>query len=403
MLFTFEQALLTVREKLSGAKPSPATVTLPLAQVRGRILAEDAMADRDYPPFHRATRDGYAVRSVDLSSVPVALERLGEVRAGEHFPGKLAPGECVQIMTGAPLPGGADAVVMIEHIRARDTQVEVLRAVGAYENVVRQGSEAPTGSCVLRRGRRLTAGEMGLLASVGQSRVKVFRQPTVAILSTGDEVVPVEQRPEWFQIRNSNATTLAAQVTAAGGVPRLLGIAPDEMQTLRRLIQEGLEADLLLLSGGVSMGKYDFAEQVLTELGAEFYFQGVAIRPGKPLVFGRAGEKFFFGLPGNPVSAFVTFELFARPAIGMLGGVEFECPIFLRARLGKPFRQKTGLTAFMPARVEDQNGDPVVNLVGWQGSGDLVGVAAANCFLVIHPHQTELAEGDGVDVLPKPM
>ncbi len=403
MLFTFEQALLTVREKLSGAKPSPATVTLPLAQVRGRILAEDAMADRDYPPFHRATRDGYAVRSVDLSSVPVALERLGEVRAGEHFPGKLAPGECVQIMTGAPLPGGADAVVMIEHVRAHDTQVEVLRAVGAYENVVRQGSEAPTGSCVLRRGRRLTAGEMGLLASVGQSRVKVFRQPTVAILSTGDEVVPVEQRPEWFQIRNSNATTLAAQVTAAGGVPRLLGIAPDEMQTLRRLIQEGLEADLLLLSGGVSMGKYDFAEQVLTELGAEFYFQGVAIRPGKPLVFGRAGEKFFFGLPGNPVSAFVTFELFARPAIGMLGGVEFECPIFLRARLGKPFRQKTGLTAFMPARVEDQNGDPVVNLVGWQGSGDLVGVAAANCFLVIHPHQTELAEGDGVDVLPKPM
>jgi molybdopterin molybdotransferase len=162
-----------------------------------------------------------------------------------------------------------------------------------------------------------------------------------------------------------------------------------------------LQADLLLLSGGVSAGKYDFVEPVLEELGAEFYFQEVAIRPGKPLVFGRAREKFFFGLPGNPVSTFVTFELFARPAIGMLQGMRFRCPVFLRACLAKPFRQKNRLTAFVPARLETENGNPVVDLVDSQGSGDLVGLTAANCFLVIHPQQTEFAAGDWVDVLPK--
>jgi molybdopterin molybdotransferase len=188
-------------------------------------------------------------------------------------------------------------------------------------------------------------------------------------------------------------------VEGAGGVPRVLGIAPDQLESLRALIEEGLKSDLLLLSGGVSAGRYDFVEDVLAELGAEFYFRGVAIRPGKPLVFGRACGKFFFGLPGNPVSTYVTFELFARPALAMLAGADAEGPVFLRARLGKPLRQKTGLTAFLPARVASASGEPVVDPVGWQGSGDLVGVAAANCFLVVHPQQTDLAAGDWVDVL----
>jgi molybdopterin molybdotransferase len=178
-------------------------------------------------------------------------------------------------------------------------------------------------------------------------------------------------------------------------------ITPDEKESLRRRVQEGLESDLLLLSGGVSMGKYDFVDKVLAELGARFAFQRVAIRPGKPVLFGRVGEKFFFGLPGNPVSTYVTFELFVRPAIAMLSGGEFGSPVFLRARLGRAFQQKHGLTAFMPARVEMRDGDPVVELVGWQGSGDLVGAAAANCFLVVHPGQMELAAGHWVDVLPK--
>ncbi len=403
VVFTYEQALQTVRERLAAAQRPRPTESLPLEQVRGRVLAEDVRADRDYPPFHRSTRDGYAVGSAEVGAAPVRLECVGEARAGEPYRGDLSSraGCCVQIMTGAPLPEGTDAVVMIEHTRAEGDRVEIQRAVAPYENVVRKGSEAPAGHVVLPRGRRLGSGELGLLASVGQARVSVFRQLTVAILPTGDEVVPVEQKPEWFQIRNSNSLALAAQVAAAGGVPTPLGIAADDVQALRRLVEQGLEADLLLLSGGVSVGKYDFVTRVLRELGAEFYFHGVAIRPGKPLAFGRVRDTFFFGLPGNPVSTFVTFELFARPAIAMLSGAEFECPVFLRARLGRPVRQKTGLTVFMPARVERKSGDPVVNLVGWQGSGDLVGVAAANCFLVVHPVQTELASGDWVDVLPK--
>lgn len=402
MTLSFEQALAVVREEVSAVRLDPQTETLPLHQVQGRVLAEDVVADRDYPPFHRATRDGYAVCSADLSTALTVLDCCGEVHAGQHFKGKVGHGQCVEIMTGAPLPPGTDAVVMLEYARALDSRVEVQRAVQPWENVVRQGSEAPAQGVVIRRGRRLGAGEMGLLASVGMARVRVFCQPRVAIFPTGDEIVPIDRLPEWFQVRNSNAVTLAAQIAAAGGVPVEFPVAPDQKPALCQLVQEGLEADLLLFSGGVSMGKYDFVEQVLQELGAKFFFQSVAIRPGKPLVFGRVREKFFFGLPGNPVSTYVTFELFARPALGLLQGAEFECPVFLRARLAKPLRQRTGLTAFMPARVALEATDPVVNLIGWQGSGDLVGVAAANCFLMIHPQQTDLAAGDWVDVLPKP-
>jgi molybdopterin molybdotransferase len=290
---------------------------------------------------------------------------------------------------------------MLEHARVDGNTVKMDRGVAPRENVVVQGSEARKGDVVLRRGRRLSSGEIGLLASVGKAHVTVFLPPQVAILPTGDEVVPVDHHPDWFQVRNSNAMALAAQVTAAGGVSRVLSIAKDDRDVLRRLIEEGLESDLLLLTGGVSKGKYDFVRQVLKDLGAEFHVESVTIRPGKPLVFGQVKGKTFFGLPGNPVSTYVTFEVFVRPALALLGGGVWEDPIFLRARLAEPFRLKLGLTVFMPARVETRDGSPTVRLVGWQGSGDLVGVAAANCFLVVHPEQTELTAGDWVDVLPK--
>ena len=407
-MISFEHALNLVAEKLAAAQLSPATEMVSLAEARGRVLARDVLADRDYPPFPRSTRDGYAVRAADVRAPPAWLACVGEARAGAPYPGKLGPGKlgeesgvCVEIMTGAPLPPGADAVVMMERTHREGSCIEILRGVEPGENVVRQGSEAPSGGVVLPRGRRVSPGEMALLASLGATAVEVFRQPTVAILPTGDEVVPIDRQPRWFEIRNSNAIALGGQVAAAGGIPHQLGIAADEASRLRELIEAGLECDLLLLSGGVSAGKYDLVEQVLAELGAEFYFQSVALRPGKPTVFGRVRGKFFFGLPGNPVSTFVTFEVFARPAIAVLSGAAFERPLLLRARLGKPFRQSHGLTAFMPARVEMPDGDPVVTPVGWQGSGDLVGLAAANCLLVVHPHQTELAAGEWVDVWPK--
>jgi molybdopterin molybdotransferase len=400
-MLSFDQALNIVKEKLAAADLRPEREVVPLGEARGRVLAEDVVADRDYPPFHRSIRDGFAVRAEDVAAPPVELRLRGEVRAGGHFAGAIRMGECVSIMTGAPLPAGADAVVMVEYTESHGDRVKVQRAVQVRENVVQQGSEARAGAAVLAQSRRLGAAELGLLATVGKSRVPVFVRPTVAIVPTGDEVVPVEQRPEWFQIRNSNAISLSAQVVDAGGIPRCLEIAPDRPEILRNIIHVGLQSDLLLLTGGVSVGKYDFVEQVLADLGAEFYFQSVALRPGKPLVFGRVAGKFFFGLPGNPISTFVTFALFARPALAVLGGADFAVPVFLRARLGKPLQQRTGLTTFLPARLERLSGDPVVSPVGWQGSGDLVGVAAANCFIVVHPDQTSLAAGDWVDVMPK--
>ena len=430
-MLTFEQALTTVREKITAVHPAPAVEILPLGSVRGRVLAEDLVADRDYPPFHRSTRDGFAVRAAEVAKTPVTLEVVGLARAGEPYTGSLVgrDGCAVEIMTGAPLPNGTDAVVMIEHTREVASlggnpnptrRVEILKSVRSFDNVVRQGSETAAGGRVLPRGRRLGPGEIGLAASIGRAQVPVFTRPQVAILPTGDEVVGVDEKPAWFQIRNSNAMTLAAQAEAAGGVPRLCGIAPDSREALGRLIEDGLKCDLLVLSGGISVGKYDFVAEVLTGLGAEFYIQGVAIRPGKPLAFGRARERFFFALPGNPVSTFVTFELFVRPAIAYLRGAAFEQPVYLKARLGAPVRPATGLTTFMPARItrnkacsnagdpkgaasqeRSQASDPVVNLVGWQGSGDLVGLAEANCFLAVHPDQTDLAPGDWVDVMPK--
>jgi molybdopterin molybdotransferase len=398
-MLSFEQALETIQQRVAGSILKPATELLRLERVLGRVLAEEVVADRDYPPFHRSTRDGFAVRSADVIHPPVVLQRAGEIRAGEHFAGRVEAGQCVQIMTGAPLPEESDAVVMIEHTRAESERVEINRAVRPWENVVQKGSEASAGARILPAGRKLGAGEIGLLAAVGKAQVKVFAKPRVEIIPTGDEVVAIEQTPEWFQIRNSNAAMLAAQVEAAGGAPETQGIAPDEADALRSMILKGLEADLLILSGGVSMGKYDLVKQVLGELGAEFFFHGVEIRPGKPLLFGRAQQKFFFGLPGNPVSSYVTFEVFVRPVVEALAGGEIGQPVFLRARLGEEMANKTGLTYFLPARVEMNSGEAVAKAIGWQGSGDLVGVAKANCFLVLHPGQKELAAGDWVDVL----
>ncbi|HET9179575.1 MAG TPA: gephyrin-like molybdotransferase Glp [Terriglobia bacterium] len=399
-MLSFEQALSEVEARLAAAALAPALEVVPLSQAWGRVLAEDVSADRDYPPFNRSTRDGFAVRSSDVEHVNAVLTLVGEVRAGEHFDEEIASGHCVSIMTGAPLPAGTDAVAMVEHTRTQGNKVEIERPVASFENVVRKGSEAQAGQGILAKGRRIRAGEIGLLASIGKGSIAVSVRPRVAIISTGDEVVPIDRRPEWYQVRNSNSAMLAAVVTAAGANPWEIGIGPDSKEALRSLIENALEADMLLLSGGVSMGKYDLVEDVLADMGAEFYFRSVAIRPGKPLVFGRVRGRFFFGLPGNPVSGFVTCTLFARPAMGALMGGAFERPGFLRARLAKSVHHRIGLTTFMPARIETRNAEPIVELVGWQGSGDLVGVAEANGFLVVHPEQPPPAAGDWVDVLP---
>ena len=309
-------------------------------------------------------------------------------------------------MTGAPVSAGADAVVMVEYTQRNGDRVEVQRSVASGENVVPRGSRKQRAArCSWSGGTRLTPSAIGLAASVGSATVSVYKRPRVAILSTGDEIIDVASSPGPNQIRNSNTYSLSAQVQSAGGMPLMLPIAPDRAEPLRELIEQGLAADLLLLSGGVSMGKYDLVERIFAELDAEFFFTGAQIQPGKPIVFGRASasetEKatYFFGLPGNPVSTMVCFELFARPMIEALSGASPNPLRFLQARLKSDVKTKTGLTRFLPAQLSGEFADTEVELVRWQGSGDMVSTARANCYLVIPPDREKFAAGEMVSVL----
>jgi molybdopterin molybdotransferase len=401
-MLPYTEARAKVIAAVRAAASVPAREALPLAEAQGRIVAERIAADRDYPPFDRSTRDGFAARAADLARLPATLAVIGEIKAGDAFAGRVAPGQCAQIMTGAAVPPGADSVVMVEHTQPAGAQVRFERPVERGQNIVPRGSESKAGQGLLEPGARLGYAELALAAQVGRSRVEVFRRPRVAILSTGDEVVAVEEQPGPFQIRNSNSVSLAAQAALAGAEPAPLGNAPDRAAELRALIERGLEADILVLSGGVSVGKYDLVETVLRDLGAEFYFDAVAIRPGRPAVFGACRGKWVFGLPGNPVSTMVTFELFVVPAIDLLGGAAEPRPLALfKAQLAKPVRQKAALTHFLPARVTWEAGAPTVEELPWQGSGDIVAAAQANGYLVVEAPKLELAAGEWVDVLPR--
>ena len=409
IVLPFEDARRVVEEQ-ARLVSAGATESVDLLAARNRVLAEPVVADRDLPPFARSTRDGFAVRSADLAHLPVLLNVIGEIKAGEkpdRIPANIGSGQTASIMTGAPVPAGADAVVMVEYSSQRGEHVEILRSVVNGENIVPCGAEARKGAALLSRGFRLNEAAIALCASVGKSRLKVYKRPRVAVLTTGDEIVGVDDTPGPTQIRNSNSYSLAAQIRQAGGDPVLLTVAPDELQGLRRLIEEGLKSDLLLLTGGVSMGRYDLVEQALAELHAEFFFTGAKIQPGRPVVFGicpGAGadlgkSTYFFGLPGNPISTMVTFELFARPMLEALAGQSPRKQVFLHARLKKEARFKTGLKRFLPGILSGEFENSEVELVGWQGSGDIAAMARANCYVVIPPDRECIAAGEWVAVM----
>ena len=403
-VFPFQDAYELVQSYCRNLR-TPEAEKVALLQGVGRVLAEPILADRAFPPFPRATRDGFAVHAADVKSAPVPLRVVGQVRAGSIFPRSVAEGEAVEIMTGAPVPSGSDAVVMVEYTARNGDFVEIQRSCASGENVVPAGSEAKAGQEMLSPGIRLRFAHIAVASAVGKGRLHVYKKPRVAILSTGDELVELEQEPKEHQIRNSNSYSLAAQVLAVGGEPLQLPIAPDDAISIRNLIQQGLETDLLLLSGGVSMGKFDLVEQVLSEMGAEFFFTGVAIQPGRPVVFGHVKIPSktrltpFFGLPGNPVSTMVTFELFVTSVVRALAG---ELPVRLNtalARLGRAIKTKTGLTRFLPAVLNGGLHEPVVEVVPWQGSGDIHAAARANCYVVVPPDRESIAAGEMISVL----
>ena len=411
----FEEALAEVLQHARGLQPRKREQeAVALGDALGRVLASPVRAERDQPPFARSTRDGYAVRSADVAAGR-GMRVLGSVRAGERWSGdRVGEGEAVEIMTGAPVPEGADGVLMVEHA---ETRGELLRAAKGRvlttgENVVPRGAEAHGGAEVIPFGRRVGAAEIALAANCGCAQLEVFDRPVVEIVATGDELVEVGAEPAVWQIRNSNSYALAAMVRDEGGVAVEPHIARDTHEDLVRFIAKGSMAELLVLSGGVSMGKYDLVEQVLHEYGAEFFFTGAWIQPGKPVVFGRipktdgpvpkprTGEwVYFFGLPGNPVSTEVCFRLFVAPMLRALCGQTEIAPRFVEARLAEDVKGGTRVTRFQPAIVESDWKRVNVRIVPWQGSGDLAANARANGFVVLPNGVERFVAGESVRVL----
>jgi molybdopterin molybdotransferase len=393
------QLVIAQSEAHGKSRPSLAVST---AQALGHVLAQEIRSDREYPPFDRSTRDGYAVRAGEASP-GASIRCVGEIKAGDTVSRPLESGSCVQIMTGAAVPSGADAVVMIEFTQRNGDLIAFTRPTQPGQNIVPRGSEARAGDLALAPGLRLGYAELAVAAQVGATSLLCHSKPRVAILSTGDEVVPISDTPGPFHIRNSNTVSLAAQVQLAGGEPVPLVNARDRVDDLATKIEEGLREDILVLSGGVSMGKYDLVESVLKGMGAEFFFDAVALRPGKPTVFGRCRNTLVFGLPGNPVSTMVTFQLFVIPAIDRLGGTKPRPLPLLEAILAENIQEKAGLTHFLPARLEwpDVRQSPEVRPLRWQGSGDIAALTRANCFLVVPANQPNISAGARVSVLPR--
>ncbi len=392
----FFQARQTIVNRILAASPVPRVESVSLADCSGRILAEAVAGDRPYPPIDKSLRDGYAVRAEDL---PGALKVVGEARAGAAADAEVGPGQALEIMTGAPIPNGANAVVMVEHTRREGGIVHIERSATPGQHIVEKGFETKRGEIVLHPGHRLGFAEVALLATVGRAHIHVFRRPAVAILSTGDEVVAVEETPNENQVRNSNAWTLAVQVKKSGGDPRIFPIVRDDPGELRARIAEALKLDLILFTGGVSAGKYDLVESVLEEMGAEFYITRVAIRPGQPYVFGRLKERFFCGHPGNPGSTMVTYEIFSRAAVELLSGVPVPCLPMLKGRLTRTLDEKPGFTRFLPAKLESDGVS--VTPMAWKGSSDVATMARCDCFMVVEAERGSYEAGDWISVLLK--
>ncbi|MFZ0632348.1 MAG: gephyrin-like molybdotransferase Glp [Acidobacteriaceae bacterium] len=398
---SYEEAALAVRREAERILAQPRSLErVPLLQAAGRVLAEPILADRDQPPFARSTRDGFACRASELERGRlriVGLLRAGQPRTG----GVLGKAEAVEIMTGAAVPPGADCVAMVEHVTVADGRIQLNghHHPATGENIVPAGAEARHGDAIIAAGRRLGPSEIAAAAACGAASLPIFAQPRVAILATGDELVEVSQVPLAHQIRNSNSYSLAAQTTAAGGEPQLFPIVRDDATETEAAVRQAMGCDLILLTGGVSMGRFDYVEPALLSAGAEFLFTGVRMQPGKPVVFGRLGEKPFFGLPGNPISTIVTFALFAAPVLRALGGERHAEPRFQMARLDEDVTVKAGLTRFLPARLQSDVRGSSVQRIPWQGSGDLAAAARANAFLVVPENRDKLDQGEIVTIL----
>jgi molybdopterin molybdotransferase len=388
-------------EIVLAAAPALPGEDVELSAAVARVLAEDVAADADLPPFDRSAMDGYAVRAADVAGAPVTLAVIGELRAGLYPDREVGPGDAVRIMTGAPVPRGASAVQQVEKTRSLDggRRVEILAPVETGQNIARQGSEARLGDVLLERGHLVDPAAIAVLAAVGKGRVRVARRPRVAVMVTGDELVDVWSTPARGRIRNSNGYALVAQVREAGGEPVDLGVIPDDRERIAQAVKEAFLCDVVVISGGVSEGAFDFVEEVLARYDVRVAFDKVAIKPGAPLVFGRRGEKLVFGLPGNPVSAQVTFDIFVRAALRRMQGARVCSRPLVEGQLEDAVRNRSGRRAYLPAQVRFEAGRFIARPLRSMGSGDVVAHARANGLAILDAHRLQAAAGEIVPIL----
>ena len=374
-----------------------------LVESLGRVIGEDLVALRDNPPWDNSAMDGFAVRHEDIKqdhaiAKPVVLKVVEDVPAGKVATKSVGPGEAIRIMTGAPVPKGANVVIKVEDTEHTQDSVKVFKPEPAGSNIRPQGEDVRKGDCIIPKGTQLRPGEVGMLAILAKPFVFVHQRPRVAILSTGDELADLDERFDEDKIINSNSYGIAAAVHEAGGIPILLGIAKDQPAALKEKISHGLNADILVLSGGVSMGDYDFTKAVFKELGAAMNFWKLAIRPGQPLAFGKIQGKLAFGLPGNPVSSMVTFEQLVRPAMLKMSGQRSYGRPVVQAAFQETFSKRTDRRHFLRGILTREAGGFTVRTTGDQGSGILTSMVKANCLIDI-PQETErLKPGDPVTV-----
>jgi molybdopterin molybdotransferase len=393
-----EEALRHILEKISPL----GIERVPILQALGRVLAEDILALRNIPPWDNSAMDGYAVRAEDVLSAskenPVILRVLGDLPAGRVFRGRVGAGEAVRIMTGAPLPQGFDTVVPVEDTEKDGERVKILASPGKGKNIRLSGEDVKSGERVLEEGTLLRPAHIGMLASLQRSMVSVYQQPRVAVLSTGDELLEIDEPWEDGKIVNSNSYSLAALVAESGGIPIQLGIARDRREELAAKVRQGLAADLLLTSGGVSVGDYDLVKEMLSEMG-RMNFWKVAMRPGQPLAFGMIAEKPLFGLPGNPVSSMISFEQFVRPSLLKMGGHKNLFRPTLQAILKEDIPKKAGLVHFIRCRLVWEKGEVHATTTGEQGSAILSSMVKAQGLIVLPREQTLATAGEKVKVI----
>lgn len=402
LMITVPEAFTLIQQTIVPASP----VLSPLGECHGLTLADAIIATQDSPPFDKALMDGFAVRSQDIRGPGTTLRILERLTAGQVPALPLQPVSATQVMTGTAVPEGCDAVVRCEDVASADLEsISVsLEGIASGRNVMRRGESLRTGETVLQAGTSLTPSRLGLLAELGHARVPVFPRPRVAVLATGNELVPVDQEPGPGEIRNSNEPMLCAQLLACGAVPVPLGIARDDREELRAKIVQGLGCDFLLLSGGVSAGVLDLVPSVLAECGVKQVFHQVNLKPGKPIWFGHfsasASECAVFGLPGNPVSSLVCFELFVKPALGMRCGRKIMENVSILAELTQAHLVKGDRPVYYPARWNIKEGIIQATPAHWVGSADLRGTAEANGMILFEPRETSYEVGDRVVLFP---